>query len=272
LGVDLAACRIEHFPDGELHVVVLSELRGADVYLIQPTGPPTHENLFELLLLADACHRAGVARTTAVVPYLGYARQRAIADHTDVYVVFVPPNVWQIPTGPLNVADRVALTNLWSGQYTTYALLSLRSVGDQPGVSTARYLTAWRSLPNGVFIDAKKFGTYRVSDGDYVRAFPVGNVTQIPPFPFPSSASSFTVYLPYIGFNYLGQLTSPNNEGEAIPLSRGSIFYATANGVPLAQPADVLETPPGNSTSSMSNVIHLDWVTGRAHVFRQEVQ
>ena len=70
---------------------------------------------------------------------LGYARQRAIADHTDVYVVFVPPNVWQInPNSPgLSASDRVSLTNLWGGQYTTYAMLSLRSVGDEKGVSSS---------------------------------------------------------------------------------------------------------------------------------------
>jgi ribose-phosphate pyrophosphokinase len=50
-------------------------MRGADVYVIQPTGPPVNENLIELLLLLDACRRAGADRVTAVVPYFGYARQ-----------------------------------------------------------------------------------------------------------------------------------------------------------------------------------------------------
>jgi ribose-phosphate pyrophosphokinase len=66
-----AACP---FPDGEIHVR-LPAVRGADVYLIQSIGPPTHDRLVELLLLADAARRAGAARLTAVVTYLAYARQ-----------------------------------------------------------------------------------------------------------------------------------------------------------------------------------------------------
>ena len=50
-------------------------MRGRDVYLLQPTSPPVDEHLLELLFLADACRRAGAARSTAVIPYLGYARQ-----------------------------------------------------------------------------------------------------------------------------------------------------------------------------------------------------
>lgn len=66
---------LERFPDGECHVQVRASVRGHDVYVVQPTGPPVEANLLELLLLADACRRAGAARLTAVVPYFGYARQ-----------------------------------------------------------------------------------------------------------------------------------------------------------------------------------------------------
>jgi ribose-phosphate pyrophosphokinase len=75
LGLRLAQRTLGRFPDGELHVELEESVRGHDVYLVQPTGPPADENLLELLLVADACRRAGSARTTAVVPYLGYARQ-----------------------------------------------------------------------------------------------------------------------------------------------------------------------------------------------------
>lgn len=75
LGQPLGLSRQEPFPDGELHIEVQEEVRGTDVYLVQPLGPPVGENLLELLLLADACRRAGAERLTAVVPYLGYARQ-----------------------------------------------------------------------------------------------------------------------------------------------------------------------------------------------------
>jgi ribose-phosphate pyrophosphokinase len=74
LGTEVVAAVIERFPDGELHVRIPCEPRGHDVYLIQPTAPPTHRNLVELLLLADASRRAGASRITAVVPYLGYSR------------------------------------------------------------------------------------------------------------------------------------------------------------------------------------------------------
>jgi ribose-phosphate pyrophosphokinase len=65
---------VERFPDGELRPVV-GHLRGDDVYVIQPTGPPVSDHLLELFLLLDACRRGGAERITAVLPYFGYARQ-----------------------------------------------------------------------------------------------------------------------------------------------------------------------------------------------------
>jgi ribose-phosphate pyrophosphokinase len=73
-GVPLGACELQRFPDGELHVQVEESVRGHDVYIVQPTSPPVEEHLLALLLMADACRRAGAARLTAVVPYFGYAR------------------------------------------------------------------------------------------------------------------------------------------------------------------------------------------------------
>jgi ribose-phosphate pyrophosphokinase len=66
---------LERFPDGEIHAEVMQEVRGRDVFIVQPTGPPVGENLLELLLLADACRGAGASAVTAVIPYFGYARQ-----------------------------------------------------------------------------------------------------------------------------------------------------------------------------------------------------
>jgi ribose-phosphate pyrophosphokinase len=74
LGGVLVGCEVERFPDGELRPVV-DAVRGGDVYVLQPTAPPVGEHLVELLLLVDACRRAGASRVTAVVPYFGYARQ-----------------------------------------------------------------------------------------------------------------------------------------------------------------------------------------------------
>jgi ribose-phosphate pyrophosphokinase len=74
LGQPLCAVTIRKFADGELFVKIDENVRGRDVYIIQPTNPPA-ENLLELLLLMDAAKRASAARVTAVIPYFGYARQ-----------------------------------------------------------------------------------------------------------------------------------------------------------------------------------------------------
>ncbi len=75
LGVPLGRAEVSRFPDGELRVELHETVRGHDIYLVQPTSPPAEEHLFALLLLADACRRAGAASLTAVIPYFGYARQ-----------------------------------------------------------------------------------------------------------------------------------------------------------------------------------------------------
>jgi ribose-phosphate pyrophosphokinase len=75
LGTPLAACVLDRFPDGELHVELRESVRGKRVFLLQPTSPPVEPHLFELLLLADACRRAGARARIAVLPYFGYARQ-----------------------------------------------------------------------------------------------------------------------------------------------------------------------------------------------------
>ncbi len=69
-------CRVtlRRFADGEIFVKIDENVRGRDVYIVQPTNPPA-ENLLELLLLIDAAKRASAARVTAVIPYFGYARQ-----------------------------------------------------------------------------------------------------------------------------------------------------------------------------------------------------
>jgi ribose-phosphate pyrophosphokinase len=74
LGAELAECTLERFPDGEQEVAVQAGVRGRPVFIVQPLGKPVGENLLDLLLLADACHRAGALSTGAIVPYLGYAR------------------------------------------------------------------------------------------------------------------------------------------------------------------------------------------------------
>jgi ribose-phosphate pyrophosphokinase len=75
LDIRPGSCEVQVFPDGELYVEIQESVRGEDVYLIQPTSSPAEKHLLEVLLLADAAHRAGAVRLTAVIPYFGYARQ-----------------------------------------------------------------------------------------------------------------------------------------------------------------------------------------------------
>ena len=74
LGQPLCKVTIKRFADGEIFVKIDENVRGRDVYIIQPTNPPA-DNLMELLLLMDAAKRASAARVTPVIPYFGYARQ-----------------------------------------------------------------------------------------------------------------------------------------------------------------------------------------------------
>ena len=75
MGVPLGAASLQRFPDGEIKLKVECDVRGADVFVVQPTCPPVHENLFELLSYADCLRRASADRITAVIPYYGYARK-----------------------------------------------------------------------------------------------------------------------------------------------------------------------------------------------------
>jgi ribose-phosphate pyrophosphokinase len=75
LHLQLGSISLGKFPDGENFCKIEDDVRGRDVYLIQPTCPPVNDNLLELLIMIDSCKRASAARVTAVLPYFGYARQ-----------------------------------------------------------------------------------------------------------------------------------------------------------------------------------------------------
>jgi prepilin-type N-terminal cleavage/methylation domain-containing protein len=223
---------------------------------------------------------AMIAANRQFLDDLAYARQRAIGDHTSVYVVFVPTNITQLTLPASDPKLLRQITNLYTGQYTTYALLSLRQLGDQPGVSVPKYLTGWRNLPAGVFISTVKFGNFifpKQSLGPFY-AVPPG-VPAPTGLRFPVATNNPNLSLPCLTFNYLGQLVSPypdpNNlapggdlaPDEYIPLARGSIFFDPTNHV-----ADVQENPAGNSTNSSANVIYINALTGRAKILQQQLQ
>lgn len=75
IGVPLGRASISKFSDGEVSVELNENVRGKDVFVIQPTCAPTNDSIMELLLMSDALHRASANRITAVIPYFGYARQ-----------------------------------------------------------------------------------------------------------------------------------------------------------------------------------------------------
>jgi ribose-phosphate pyrophosphokinase len=75
LGDSLGKATLSNFPDGEISIRIEEDVRGRDIFLVQPTCPPVNENLMELLILLDSFRRASAARITVVLPYYGYARQ-----------------------------------------------------------------------------------------------------------------------------------------------------------------------------------------------------
>lgn len=75
LRMDLGAADVSRFSDGEISVEIHDNVRGKDVFVIQPTCAPTNDNLMELMIIADCLQRASAGRITAVIPYFGYARQ-----------------------------------------------------------------------------------------------------------------------------------------------------------------------------------------------------
>lgn len=75
LGVPMGKAVVDRFSDGEVAVEIMENIRGGDIYLIQPTCAPTADHFIELLVMVDALKRASASRVTAVIPYFGYARQ-----------------------------------------------------------------------------------------------------------------------------------------------------------------------------------------------------
>jgi len=208
---------------------------------------------------------------------LGHARQLAISQHTTVYMVFVP-GIWNLPANQ----QTPALANLLDKQFTGYNFISLRSVGDQPGQGTTRYLGEWKSLPDGAFIATNKFfgTTYNLTDAAAGVTYQVNPFYSSAGFPFPAATNATgVVSLPYVAFNYLGQLVLNDttlwpNAYEYIPLAQGTVGYAadpSTKALQFAAP-DATENPPGNSTNSMFDLIQIDRLTGRATQLQQKIQ
>lgn len=115
LGLDLAKCDVTTFSDGEINVEINETVRGADVFIIQPTHAPVNDNLMELLIMIDACHRASAGRINAVIPYYGYARQDRKTRPREPITAKLVANLLE-KAG----ADRVVLMDLHAGQIQGY--------------------------------------------------------------------------------------------------------------------------------------------------------
>ena len=111
LKVNLSDAFVGRFSEGEIRVKINDNVRGKDVFIVQPTCPPTNDNLMELLIMVDALKRASAQRITAVVPYFGYARQ----DRKDQPRV---PITAKLVANLLTVAgaDRILTMDLHAGQ------------------------------------------------------------------------------------------------------------------------------------------------------------
>lgn len=196
----------------------------------------------------------GVAQRQ-LLDVLALARQLALISKTEVYVVFISTNIVGFDTTAMSVNERAQHTNLVGGQYSAYALISPRSVGDQPGQANPRYLTEWTHLPEHVFVAPYKFDPAYTNDpNEYVRSFPVKYLN------FPNGNSGTANAVHYLGFNQLGHLISGRDE--LIALTAGSAFYQQ-NAVGGYQPAlvDLQIKPVDNYTNHW---IRINWVTGRA--------
>ena len=243
---------------------------------------------------------AMLSGTRAMLDGVARARQLAISQHTTVYMVFAPPNFWDNTLysslsdyGRLPSPELVKATNVLEKQLTGFTFVSLRSIGEQPGVSSPRYLAPWQSLPEKAFIAPWKFSQnitqFKViNDAASGQSYTVYGFSTTNTIPFPSEDAYYYflnnnkpltfAWLPYIAFDYQGRLVSGNGQllgrDEFIPLAHGSVSPAIdpVTRKPQLGPPSILEQAPGNSTNSAYNLIHIDALTGRARLEHQQVQ
>jgi prepilin-type N-terminal cleavage/methylation domain-containing protein len=236
---------------------------------------------------------AALSASRQMLDAVGRARQLAIANHTTVYMVFVPTNFW-LPsftssstwTNSLTPAQLSAAVNLCGEQLSGYTFIAYGAMGDQPGRHAWHYFEPWRALPDSSFIALQKFSltafnAYATGNQSYTNNNYVIYGFMTNAFPFPTvEAQNPLVILPCVAFNYLGQLTTPQTtptplmREEYIPLARGTVFPAMNPSSKMLQfgPPSVSEIPPGNSASSAYTLVDIDPLTGRATLRFQQVQ
>lgn len=229
-----------------------------------------------------------LASTRQMLDDVQRARQYAISQRTTVYMVFCPSNFWSdsLRVVGLNrytvlpATETVKGEKLYGKQLNSYNFVTLRSVGEQPGKVSPRYLSSWKTLPEGATIAEWKFGP-RNTSRDFTNppgsllssdVFTVRGFARTNTIPFPSSDAALTtapyVTLPYIAFNHLGQPES--GEDEFIPLAKGTVGYSRdANRVATQDAPTITESPPNNSINAFT-IVRIDKLTGRARLEKQE--
>jgi prepilin-type N-terminal cleavage/methylation domain-containing protein len=230
--------------------------------------------------------------TRQLLDAVSHARQLALGMRTTVYMVFVPPsffndNTYKASYGSWSAADQALAKSLLDKQMVGYNYVTLRSIGDQPGVSYPQYLDRWRTLPAGAYVSLEKFSNSTVPvlkiQTNGVTAYNVYAFNWTNNIPFPSertpphtSAQPYT-WLPYIAFDGTGQLVYGNGQGETqpefIPITQGTVAIPRDRDTKeaLAQPVSVIESPVGNTTSNFT-LVFVDQLTGRARIESRKVQ
>ena len=211
-----------------------------------------------------------VNATRQLVDDLAYARQLALKERTTVHVIFVPRDVDLLQPNPASERDQRVWTNLFASQFSGYAIFAERTVGDQPGQAHHRYLTQWKTLPEGVLIDPGEFADWSGKDWNDSLASGTNTPFKFGNLHFPTAAG-FTQRVAHVTFDPSGSLVVQNGNGdrligqdETIRLVRGSIFYQRNTDGTLAE-FDA-RVPAGEYDTT--NQIRIAGLTGRAKVER----
>jgi prepilin-type N-terminal cleavage/methylation domain-containing protein len=201
---------------------------------------------------------------------VSFARSVALSSRSTVYVVFVPPDVYNFTNnlGLYTTNELRILTNLVASQHRGYALFQRRSIGDQPGRETPRYLTDWRALPDKIFLPTNALFNLASNASTF------GYAT----FKFPTVDSPDWT-LPFIALNPQGQLVHLNAQNDEFPTQTDALIPFTegmilnqidAAGNYLIQASEFYEVPPGRHTTIVERV-RVNWVTGRARIERPQL-
>jgi len=147
LGVPLGPCDVARFSDGETRVKINRNVRGSDVYIVQPTCTPVNENLVELLFLIDACRRASAERVNAVIPYYGYGRQDRKEEGRVSLSAKLVANLITVTR-----ADRVITVDLHAGQIQGFFDIPVDHLLAQPILID--YINKHIGIDDGVVVSA----------------------------------------------------------------------------------------------------------------------